>query len=215
MKLNFLLIFLILIISYHGDLYSQKKKKVVEENPLVGKWETPHNPLESSLLTLNFKKNKKFDYNLSSKWSGKYKLQGTTLISDYYIPVLNKYKADSSTVLIYSDTLIQVMKIKGKNQTLKMIREHGIEKGAGIIGTWEVLNPDAQKMTIIYNTNGSFEVHRILRAFDGNYLVNGNTFRVFSNGALMMRGEFEIIRGELMLYSKTSKGPIKMQRAKD
>jgi len=215
MKLNFLLAVIILILSVHGDIYSQKKKKVVEDNPLIGKWETSHNRLQSSLLTLTFKKDKKFSYNLSSEWNGRYQLHGTTLISDYYIPVLNKYKADSSTVLIYSDTLIQVINAKGKNQTLKMIREHGIEKGAGIIGTWDVLNPDAQNMTITYNTNGTFEVHKTLRAFDGNYLLKGKTFHVYSNGVLMMQGEYEIIRGELMLYSKTSKGPIRMDRAKD
>jgi hypothetical protein len=70
-------------------------------------------------------------------------------------------------------------------------------------------------MTITYNTDGSFEVHKILRAFDGIYLVKGKTFNVYSNGALMMQGEFEIIRGELMLYSKKSNGPLRMDRAKD
>ncbi len=215
MKLNFLLAVLILILSVHGDIYSQKKKKVVEDNPLVGKWETSHNRLQSSLLTLTFKKDKKFSYDLSSEWMGRYQLHGTTLFSDYYIPVLNKYKADSSTVLIFSDTLIQVINEKGKSQTLKMIREHGIEKGAGIIGTWDVLNSDAQKMTITYNTDGSFEVHKILRAFSGYYLVKGKTFQVYSNNALMMQEEFEIIRGDLMLYNKKSKGPLRMERAKD
>lgn len=213
MKLNFLFALLILIFSFHVDLYSQKK--TVSENPLIGKWETVHNPLESTLLTLNFKKDKKFSYKLTSKWSGKYQLNGTTLISNYYIPILNKIVTDSSTVLIYSDTLIQVTYKKGKSQTFKMIRKDGMEKGAGIIGSWKVLNPDAQEMSIKYNTNGTFEIHKILKAFNGFYIVKGNTFQVYSNRMLMMRSEFEFIRGDLMLYSKTSKGPIRMIRAKD
>ncbi len=215
MKLNFIFILLILTSCFHTDSYTQTRKKTASKNPLIGKWETLPNRLESSRLTLEFKKNSDFKYDLTSNWGGRYKLNGTNLISNYYIPILNKNKADSSTVLIYSDTLIQVMKVKGNNQTLKMVRENKAERGAGIIGTWIVLNPDVQKMTITYNTDGTFKIHNILKSFNAKYVIKGKTFIVVKDGREIMLSEFEFMRGELMLYSKKSNGPIRMIRAKD
>ncbi len=215
MKLNFIIIFLILLFCVHTNSYTQTRKKTAGKNSLIGKWETLPNRYESSRLTLEFKKNNEFKYDLTSKWGGRYKLNGTHLISDYYIPILNKNKADSSTILIYSDTLIQATKVKGNNQTLKMVRKNKVEKGAGIIGTWIVLNPDVQKMTITYKTNGTFEIHNILKSFNAKYVIKGKTFIVVEAGREIMISDFEFMKGELMLYSKTSKGPIRMMRVKD
>ncbi len=212
------LLFLIAIVLSLGLTYSlaQKKTSKTVSNPLVGKWETVPNPLEASSLFLTFNKNKSFSYLLESNWNGKYSLDGTKLITFTSIPILNKVKTDTSTVLIYSDTLVQVTKVKGKDITNKMVRIKEKKKlGAGIIGTWRMTVPEAEYSTINFNSNGTFHIKNILKTFKGNYLVKQDTVMVFSNGMQMMKNRFILDRGQLWLYGHTQSAPIKLQRTKN
>ena len=215
MRIGILLAIIIIFVSMQNDVLAQKKKKVSHKDSLVGNWVTVPNPLEASYLRMEFHPDGKFLYKLSSEWNGKYSLDGTKLTSTYFIRILNKTKTDTSTVLIYADTLVQIIHLKGKETTLKMVRLGGTKKGAGIIGTWITSDPDAQYVTITYNTNGTFEVKKILREFKGNYTVKGSNFSVFSEGRFMFKSDYIFERGQLLMYSKTANGHIKMERAKD
>ncbi len=215
MKIKFFLIFIIILCSIHSDIFAQKKKKSSQSSSLIGTWETVPNALEASYLTLQFNKDKKFSFVLKSTWKGKYKLNGTQLITYTNIPILNKVKTDSSTVLIYSDTLIQISKVKGEEVTVKMYRQRGTSQlGAGIIGTWIMSDPDGEFSTFKYSTDGTFEVKNILRSFKGNYVVKEDTVSVFSNGVPMFKNRYVFERGLLLLYSKTQSAPVKLQRVK-
>ncbi len=216
MKTKLLLIFVMILSLGLSISLAQKKKAKIVSNPLIGKWETVPNPLEASSLILSFNKNKSFNYLLQSNWNGKYKLDGTKLITLTSIPILNKIKTDTSTVLIYSDTLVQISKIKGKDVTSKMIR---INKkkilGAGIIGTWRMRDPEAEYSTIDFSSDGTFHIKNILKSFKGNYLISKDTVMVFSNGMQMMKNRFILDREQLWLYGHTQSAPIKLQRTKN
>jgi hypothetical protein len=214
MKFKILFILVLLIAVSQPDIYMQQKKKASGASPLEGNWETIHNPMEASTLTLEFKPNKKFSYILSSAWQGTYKLDGTKLISALYIPIFKKYKTDTTTILIFSDTLIQIGKDKGVEKTTKMIRKKdGAGVGAGLIGTWIMENKDAEYSTISYSQSGTFEVKNILRSFNGNYITKSDTLIAFSQGRLMLKNRFVIDKGKLRLYSPTQSGPITLEKA--
>ncbi len=215
MRFGILLSVFIILLSVQNNSLAQKKKKANPKDSLIGNWVTVPNPLEASYLRMEFHPGGKFLYKLSSEWDGKYSLNGTKLVSTYFIRIINKAKTDTSTVLIYADTLVEITHVKGKDNTIKMVRQGGTKKGAGIIGTWITSDPDAQYVTITYNTNGTFEVKKILREFSGNYIVQGNTFSVFSNGRFMLKTEYVFEKGLLLMYSKTGNGHIKMERTKD
>jgi hypothetical protein len=169
--------------------------------------------LDSSTLRLEFKPGKKFSYILSSKWSGKYKLDGTKLFSSLYIPMMNKYKTDTSTVLIFSDTLIQIGNDKGKETTSRMFRKKdSINIGAGLTGTWIIPNQDAESSTISYLPSGTFEVNNILKSFYGNYMIKSDTIMAFSRGRLMLKNRFIIERRQLLIYSPVQSGPITLEK---
>ena len=137
------------------------------------------------------------------------------MVSSYYIPILNKTRTDTSTVLIYADTLVQVSSVNGKVKTLKMVREnHKAMKGAGIIGSWILENSDAESATMTYTPEGKFELHKVLRSFNGNFVVNKDTVSVYSNGIPMMKSHFLFERGKLLLYSNAKSGYVKLQRIK-
>ena len=215
MKTKLLVIMALILIIFSIEGIAQKKKIKTDSNPLVGKWETVPNPLEASSLSLDFRKNKSFSYLLESNWNGKYKLEGTKLITITSIPILNKTKTDSSTVLIYSDTLVQISKVKGKDVTSKMVRHSRTSKlGGGIIGTWVMHNSDAEHSTIDFKSDGTFHIKNILKTFKGNYLVKQDTVTVFSYGMLMMKNKFILDRGQLWLYGHTQSAPIKLEKSK-
>ncbi len=214
MKIRLWFAIVLILTLIHVDIKAQKKKETISD-PLIGKWETVHNPLESSRLILEFRKNKTFSYLLESNWNGSYKLNGTKLITNTSIPILNKIKADTSTILIYSDTLVQISKIRGKEVTTKMIRQGKSSKlGSGIIGSWAMKDSDAEHSTINFNSDGNFQIKNILKSFKGNYITKKDTVTVFSYGLQMMKNRFVFDKGLLLLYSKTQSAPIKLERSK-
>jgi hypothetical protein len=192
----------------------QQKKKINWADSLSGKWETVNNPMEASRLILDFKAKKKFSYTLSSFWHGTYKLEGTKLVSNIYIPIYKKNKTDTTTVLIFADTLIQVGKDRGTETYTKMIREGGSKNaGAGIIGSWKFENPDAESSVITYNTNGTYEIKNILKSFDGTYTTKSDTVIAYSGDLMMFKNRFVIDKGQLRLYSKSQSGPMTLIKA--
>lgn len=215
MKTKLLFVLLLILIFSSVNSIAQKKKIKTISDPLVGKWETVHNPLETSSLILDFRKNKTFSYLLESNWTGKYKLDGTKLITFTSIPILNKIKTDTATVLIYSDTLVQISKVKGKDVTSKMVRQKRVPAmGAGIIGTWVMHDPEAEHSTIDFNSDGTFHIKNILKKFKGNYITKKDTVTVFSYGMQMMKNRFVLERGQLWLYGHTQSAPIKLEKSK-
>jgi hypothetical protein len=190
-----------------------QQKFTSSADSLKGNWETVPNPLEASRLRLEFKPDKKFSYILSSSWHGTYKLDGTKLISAIFIPILNKYKSDTSTVLIFSDTLVQMASEKGKETTTTMIRKKdSTNAGAGINGTWIMKNENAESSTITYSQSGTIEVNSILKSFYGNYSINKDTLIAFSRRQLMLKNRFVIDRGLLRIYSPVQSGPITLEK---
>ena len=215
MKFRMFLILVLLVAFFQPNVYMQQKKEAPKADTIEGKWETIHNPMEASTLTLEFKSNKKFIYTLSSTWQGTYKLEGTKLLSSIYLPIYKKYKTDTTTVLIFSDTLIQIRKDKDKETTTKMIRERNSSNaGAGLLGTWIVENQGEEHSTISYSSSGAFVMEKILKSFNGNYIIKGDTLTVFSQGRIMLRNRFVIDKGNLRIYSPTQSGPITLERAK-
>ncbi|MGA7722500.1 MAG: hypothetical protein WCA84_15120 [Ignavibacteriaceae bacterium] len=213
MKFKSLFVLVLLISSIQRNIYTQQKVDVSWADSLAGNWETVPNPLEASSLRFEFKPNKKFSYILSSEWRGTYKLEGTKLISSIFVPIMNKYKTDTTTVLIYADTLIQVGTEKGKETTSKMIRKSSAEKkDAGIVGTWILENENAEYSTISYTPSGTIEVKNILKSFNGSYSTKSDTLMSFSQGHLMFKNRFVIARGLLRIYSTTQSGPITLRR---
>jgi hypothetical protein len=215
MKFKFLLALVLLVSSFQHNIYSQQKLNASRADSLAGNWVTVPNPLEASSLRLEFKPNKKFSYILSSEWKGTYKLDGTKLISSIFVPIMNKYKTDTTTVLIYSDTLIQVGTEKGKETSSKMIRKKDVpDTCAGIVGTWVMENENAEYSTISYKPSGTFDIKNILKSFNGNYSTKSDTLMSFSQGHLMFKNRFVIASGLLRIYSPTQSGPITLQRVK-
>jgi hypothetical protein len=213
MKLKVYLIFILLTAISQPDMYMQQKKNIFGANPIEGNWETIPNPMEASKLALEFKSNKKFSYSLSSTWQGTYKLDGTKLISNLYVPILRKYKTDTTTIVIFSDTLIQIGKDNDKDKTTKMIRKkNGANAGVGLVGIWIMENEDAEYSTISYSQSGTFEMKNILRSFKGNYITKSDTLMAFSQGHLMLKNRFVIDKGKLRLYSPTQSGPITLEK---
>ena len=213
MKVKVFSIILLALVFSQSQLFTQQKKKQQNKSQLVGKWETVPNPMEASSLALDFEANNEFTFILSSKWHGTYKLDGSKLVSSLYIPIFKKYKEDTTTVLIYSDTLIEVGKDNGKDVTTRMIKQKDTtNKGAGIIGSWRIDGQDDKSSVITYNTSGSFEVKNILQSFKGKYLLKSDTVIVISDGRVMLRNRFIIDRGLLRLYSPTQSGPITLER---
>ncbi len=213
MRKGIFLVIIVLFLSIQNNIFAQKKK-VTHKDPLIGNWRTVPNPLAASYLRLEFHPDHTFFYKLNSEWQGRYRLSGTTLTSTYFIKILNKTKTESSTVLINSDTLLQVIHERGKDSTITFIRKGGAKKGEGIIGTWIVQNSIVPYMAITYNTNGSFEVNKILREFTGNFTDNGKTFSLYSGKELLTKMTYIFERGLLLIYSKEH-GHLKMERVKD
>ncbi len=212
-KIKFPLIILSVLFSLQMQSFAQKKSgnKVLRYS-IIGKWETAPNPFSSSKLEMDFKKDGKFSFLLSSTWKGKYIIQGTKLTSNYFIPILHKVKTDTSTVLIYGDTLVQVFNVKGKDSTARMIRMHGRKsKNAGIIGKWSFIDQENNPAHIEYFKNGEFEIHNVLRSFKGNFLIKNKYITTFSGGRPMFKSKFLFIRGMLYLYN-ASGSPLKMVR---
>jgi hypothetical protein len=194
-------------------IYMQQKEKVAIPDPLRGKWETIHNPMEASVLSLEFKPNKKFSYSLSSTWHGTYKLEGTKLVSSLYIPIYKKYKADTTTILIFSDTLVQVGKERGEEKTTRMVKAiDSVNTGAGIIGTWIIDNQDNEYSTVTYTTVGTFEIKNILKSFNGSYDTKKDTLMAFSEGRMMFKNRFILDKGQLRLYSPAQSGPMTFEK---
>jgi hypothetical protein len=213
MKLRVLSVLIILIGFFQPDLYMQQKNKTPGADLLFGNWETVPNPLETSTLRLEFKPGKKFSYILTSSWHGSYKLEGTKLVSSLSIPFMNKIKTDTSTVFIFSDTLIQIGNEKGKETTLRMIRKKdSTNTGAGLVGTWVIQNQDAEYSTISYSLSGTFEMNNILKSFYGNYRTKSDTLMAFSRGYLMLKNRFVIDKGLLRIYSPVQSGPITLEK---
>jgi hypothetical protein len=213
MKLKVLFVFILLLSFSQQNIYSQHKKKVNWADSLVGNWETVHNPLETSTLRFEFKTNKNFNYLLSSSWKGTYKLDGTKLISSLYIPLMNKYKNDTSTVLIFSDTLIQIGKDTGIEKTSKLIRKKDVANaGFGLVGTWVMQNEEAEYSTITYSQSGTFEIKNILKSFKGNYTTKGDTLMVFSLGHMMLKNRIVLDKQKLRIYSPTQSGPVTLEK---
>jgi len=209
MKFKVLLILVLSFVIFQPNTYMQQKKVTAKNDILTGKWETAHNPMEASTLTLEFKEKNMFSYTVSSLWHGSYKLEGTKLVSSIYIPIYKKYKTDTTTVLIFSDTLIQVGKDKGVETTTKMVREdEGAKISASLIGSWRIENEDTESSIITYNSNGTYEVKNILKSFSGSYNTKNDTLMTFSDGHMMFKNRFVIDKGVLRLYSKTQSGPI-------
>jgi hypothetical protein len=214
MEFRALFILVLSFIIFQPNAYMQKKKETVKKDVLTGKWETANNPLEASRLTLEFKAKNMFSYTLTSDWHGTYILDGTKLVSSIYIPIYKKYKTDTTTVLIFSDTLIQVGKDKGVETTTRMIREvESTNTGAGLVGSWRIENEDAESSVITYNSNGTYNVKNILKSFSGSYNTKSDTLMTFSNGHMMFKNRFVIDKGVLRLYSKTQSGPITLMKA--
>lgn len=214
-KLKFLLIIFLFYFLTFPNCYAQKKeRKLSSQDSLIGKWETPSNPLATSTLTMEFHKDKKYSFLLSSTWKGKYNLQDTKLISSYFIPTINKYKSDTSTVLIYGNSLVQIYSKNGHDSTVKMVRkEIKKNKGAGLLGAWEFNYLDNNHSIIEYKKDGQFEVHNILRSFSGTFTVKDNKLTAYSNGREMFSDKFLFIRGMLYIYN-SSGTPLKLERVK-
>jgi hypothetical protein len=167
--------------------------------------------LEASILRLEFKSDKKFSYILSSSWEGTYQLDGTKLISSTYIPIYKKYKSDTTTVLIYSDTVIQIGKDRGADVTTTMVRKSG-NTGAGLLGSWIIKNQQAEYSTVVYSPAGKFNVKNILKSFHGNYIIKDDTLTAFSENRQMLKCRYVIDKGVMRLYSPVQSGPITLEK---
>jgi hypothetical protein len=213
MKVKVFFILVMLLALFQSELFMQQKENPSENARIEGKWATVHNPMEASDLRLEFKSNKDFSFVLSSAWHGTYKQDGTKVVSSLYIPIYKKYKEDTTTVLIYTDTLVQIGKDRGKEVITKMIRQNdSTNTGAGIIGSWLIDNQDAESSIITYKPSGEFEIKNILKSFTGKYTVKKDTLTVISDGRIMIKNRFAIDRGQLRLYSPTQSGPITLER---
>ena len=213
MKSKILLLCVILCTISQANIYSQQKKKILKASPIKGNWETIHNPLEASTLRLEFKADRKFSYMLSSSWEGTYQLDGTKLISSTYIPIYKKYKSDTTTVLIYSDTVIQIGKDRGVDVTTTMVRKaDSSNTGAGLIGTWIIKNQQAEYSTVVYSPAGKFNVKNILKSFHGNYIIKDDTLTAFSENRQMLKCRYVIDKGVMRLYSPVQSGPITLEK---
>ena len=215
MKLKILLLLAVSFTIFQSGLSSQQKKENSNTSLIQGNWETVHNPMEASTLRLEFNTDKKFSYILSSSWEGTYQLDGTKLISSTYIPIYKKYKSDTTTVLIYSDTVIQIGKDKGVDVTTTMVRKaDSSNTGAGLIGTWIIINQKEEYSTVVYGTSGKFKVKNILRSFHGNYITKGDTLIAFSEGRQMLKCRYVIDKGVMRLYSPVQSGPMTLEKVK-
>jgi hypothetical protein len=212
-EIKFLLIIFLFNFLIFPECYAQEKVgHLSAQDSLIGKWETPSNPLATSTLTMEFHKDKKYSFLLSSTWKGKYNLQGTKLITSYFIPTINKYKSDTSTVLIYGNSLVQIYSKNGHDSTVKMVRKEIKKiKGAGLVGTWSFNYLDNNPSIIEYKKDGQFEIHNVLRSFSGTFTVKDNKITAYSNGREMFSDKFLFIRGLLYIYN-SSGTPLKLQK---
>jgi hypothetical protein len=216
MKLYKFFIFIILLAFIQSNIIAQKKGKKPKVNLLAGKWETVHNPIEASDLTLEFSSNKRFKYLLTSHWEGTYKLEGTKLLTSVYIPLFKKYKSDTSTVLLYSDTLVQIGKDHGVEVTNKMVRQSGSDNNStGILGNWVMSSKDEEHSIVTFTSSGKYEINNILKSFNGNYIIRKDTVTVFLNGTPVIKNRFVFERGYLLLYSQGKTAPITLERVKE
>ncbi|MDR3628378.1 MAG: hypothetical protein P4L45_16155 [Ignavibacteriaceae bacterium] len=214
MKVKVFFILVLLLVFSQSELFMQQKKNPAEKAQIEGKWATIHNPMEASDLSMEFKPNKDFSYILSSTWHGNYKQDGAKLITSLYVPIYKKYKEDTTTVLVYSDTLVQIGKDKGKEVITKMIRQNdSTNTGAGIIGSWIIDDQDAESSIITYKPSGEFVIKNILKSFKGKYTIKNDTLMVVSEGRMMIKNRFIIDRGQLRLYSPSQSGPITLEKA--
>ncbi len=205
---------LVLLMIPSVSVFAQKRIKEYK-GPLLGKWETPNLGLDASHLAIEFESGHKFSYDLESRWNGKYELDGTTLLSSYYIPFLSKWVHDTSIVLVTADTLVLVTG-KDTAQTIsKFIRENDSSNtSGGLVGSWYSDNFQGDQAVITYHKNGDLFIRKTLNKYNGYFVVQKNIFSVFSKRALIVKMKYQIIRGDLYLYKIGSPGVMKLVRGK-
>ena len=163
--------------------------------------------LSPTLLDIYFGSNGGFDYKLTQTWEGHYKQDGTTLISIYSIPYLNKTTKDTALIIIMADTLIMQENFKGKKEDFRFVRT-GHERGmkSGLIGNWLSLNYRGHKTELGFTKSGGFKMVEILREIKGDYIIEGNYFTVFSNREEMMHMRYQVFPEHDMLMIYNNKG---------
>ena len=173
----------------------------------MGRWHTEKVALSPTLLKIDFGKNGGFDYKLTQTWEGHYKQDGTTLVLTYKIPYLHKSTKDTTLILIIADTLIIQETVKGKKEDFKFVREkHDRGMRGGLAGKWFSQNYKGYKAEVEYEVSGSFKMVEILREIQGDYIIEGNYFTVFSDRQEMMHMRYEVFPKHDMLMIYNNKG---------
>ncbi len=206
----------IFILLICGNSFAQKKIKVKEyRGPLIGKWETPNLEMNTSHLTMQFEPKYKFSYDLKSIWNGNYKFEGTRLASSYYIPFMNKWVKDTSTVLINTDTLVIESNKDTTHTAYKFFRiKDTLNTNVGIYGKWESKNYMGNSAIFNFNKDGSMSIQKTLNKYNGYFTVQKNIFSVFAHRQMVMELKFQIIRDELYLYKIGNSDVLKLVRVK-
>lgn len=218
MKLKYILSLTALaaVLLIQPNTYAQKKTNRKLDKHLIGKWHTEKVALSPTLLKIDFGKKGDFDYKLTQTWEGHYKQSGTSLVTTYTIPYLNKTTKDTSLILIIADTLIIQEKVKGKEEDFRFLRAgHDRGMSGGLMGKWISANYKGYKAEVEYSKSGGFKMVETLREIRGNYIIEGEYFTVFSNREEMMHMRYKVFPKHDMLMIYNNKGKwMRLERDK-
>jgi hypothetical protein len=195
----------ILALYLHAQTPQNKSnaiKKVTLSKFIIGKWQTVQNSMTTSYLTLEFKKNKEFEYILRSKWTATYQLMNNgMLITKTALPIMNKTVIDTLFVNLKDDNLIIKTKNDNKFVDYTFQREKINEsKNTGIVGEWYSQNYAGKPTNLSITQNGEYNISSILKTIKGTYVVKGSHFIVNQGKTKIMDMKFQKFNDDIIVY---------------